>query len=70
MSLIDWIKQYPIPPKIYKIEDLVMYKYQRKTYADDIDENTIKEFDIKQYDLSQKKVDALMSIYKNEIKNF
>ena len=68
MSLIDWIKQYPIPPKIYKIEDLVMYKYQRKTYADDIDENTIKEFDSKQYDLSQKKVDALMSIYKNEIK--
>jgi len=68
MSLIDWIKQYPIPPKIYKIEDLVMYKYQRKTYADDIDENTIKEFDNKQYDLSQKKVDALMSIYKNEIK--
>jgi hypothetical protein len=68
LSLIDWIKQYPIPPKIYKIEDLAMYKYQRKTYADDIDENTVKEFDSKQYDLSQKKVDTLMSIYKNEIK--
>ena len=66
MSLIDWIKQYPIPPKIYKIEDLSLYKYQRKTYADDLDENVVKEFDNEQYNLSQKKVDTLMNIYKND----
>ena len=68
MSLIDWIKQYPIPPKLYKIEDLALYKNQRKTYADDLDENVIKEFESKNYDLSQKKLEVLISIYKNDFK--
>jgi hypothetical protein len=68
LSLMDWIKQYPIPPTMYKIEDLELYKYQRKTYPDDLDENKVKEFDYKEYEKAQKKVDTLMSIYNNEIK--
>ena len=67
MSLMDWLKQYPIPPKIYKIEDISLYKSQNKAYPSDLDENTIKEFDLKEYEVSQKKLDLLMGIYKNEI---
>ena len=68
LSLIDWIKQYPIPPKIYKVDDLSLYKYQQKSYAEDLDEDSIKEFDCLQYELSQKKVDDLTNIYKNNFK--
>jgi hypothetical protein len=68
LSLMNWIRQNPISPSMYKIEDLVLYKYQRKTYADDLDENKVKEFDNREYELAQKKYDTLRSIYKNEIK--
>ena len=69
LYLMDWLKQVPIPPKIYKIEGISLYKYQNKTYADDLDENTVKEFDNREFDNSNKKLDILMSIYKNEMRN-
>ena len=56
-------------PKLYKIEEISLYKYQHKNYADDLDENIIKEFDNKEFDSTNKKLDILASIYKNEIKN-
>ena len=69
MNLMDWLRQYPISPKLYKIEEISLYKYQHKNYADDLDENIIKEFDNKEFDSTNKKLDILASIYKNEIKN-
>ena len=70
--LTEWLRAYPISPKIYKIEDLSLYKYQRKTYADDLDEKTIKEFEANQLLLANKKIEILVSIYncnpKNEMK--
>ena len=62
--LINWLRTFPIPPKIYKIEDLYLYKHRRKTYADDLDEKTIKEFDNNQIVLANKKIEFLESIYK------
>ena len=61
--LINWLRTFPIPPKIYKIEDLYLYKHQKKTYADDLDEKTIKEFDNNQLVLASKKIEFLESIY-------
>ena len=72
MYLINWLRTFPISPKIYKIEELFLYRFQRKTYADDLDEKTIKEFDNNQIVLANKKIEFLESIYncvpKNEIK--
>ena len=64
MYLINWLRTFPIAPKIYKIEELFLYKFQRKTYADDLDEKTIKEFDNNQIVLANKKIEFLESIYK------
>ena len=61
--LINWLRTFPIPPKIYKIEDLYLYKHLKKTYADDLDEKTIKEFDNNQLVLASKKIEFLESIY-------
>ena len=61
--LVNWLRTFPIPPKIYKIEDLYLYKRREKTYADDLDEKTIKEFDNNQLVLSTKKIEFLESIY-------
>ena len=61
--LINWLRTFPIPPQIYKIEDLYLYKHKRKTYADDLDEKTIKEFDNNQLVLATKKIEFLESIY-------
>ena len=61
--MINWLRTFPIPPQIYKIEDLYLYKHKRKTYADDLDEKTIKEFDNNQLVLATKKIEFLESIY-------
>ena len=69
LTLIEWIKLNPIPPKLYQIKDLTLYKHQSKQYVEDLDENTIKEFQEKEINISQTKADILYSIYINEPKN-
>ena len=67
--LMEWIKNNPISPKLYGIKDLTLYKYQSKQYSDDIDTNTLKEFEEKELKISQEKWDILASIYQNDPKN-
>ena len=69
LFLIDWIKKNPISPKLYQLKDLTLYKYQSKQYADDLDDNTIKEFQENEIKISQQKLDTLVSIYNNEPRN-
>ena len=69
LTLYEWIKKNPIPPKLYQIKDLTLYKRQTKQYPDGLDDNTIKEFQEKEIKISQQKADILYSLYINEPKN-
>ena len=63
----NWIKERPISPKLYKIEGLFMYRDDNVNYQQNITEQQKKEFDEKETIISNKKINLLNNIIKNNI---
>ena len=64
-QLRTWLENNPISPSLYPIEGILLYKYEKKSYYN-VSSEKVKEFDEKEIMNTQKRIDKLTSILKNE----
>ena len=67
-EIIEWIKSHSISPELYPIEGITMYKDDNVAYRNNITENEKIQFNAKQSDKSDKKIQKIMNILEGEIK--
>ena len=66
-QLIKWLSSNPFPPTLYPIRGLFLYKYEKKNYDNNISEEILKDFEEKEYSNTQKRINDINKIIKNEI---
>ena len=60
-----WLENNPISPSLYPIDGIHLYKYEKKSYYN-VSADKIKVFDEKEIMNTQKRIEKLTSILKNE----
>ena len=63
--LMKWFENNPIPPTLYPIEGLSLYKSERKKY-DNIPDSKMEEFNIIEIEKTRNKIMKIKSIINNE----
>ena len=63
--LMKWFENNPIPPTLYPIEGLSLYKSERKKY-DNIPESKMEEFNIIEIEKTRNKIMKIKSLINNE----
>ena len=65
-QLMDWLESNPIAPTLYGINGISLYKYEKKNYDNNVDNNKIKEFEEKEIEKTRNKINTIKSLINNE----
>ena len=71
-DILEWLNKYPIPPKLYEIKGITMYKPEENSsnsfysFQREIDKNEKKEFDKKEIQKTKKKIEIINKILHGE----
>ena len=66
IQLTQWLEKNPISPSLYHIDGILLYKYEKKNYDNNISEEKCKEFDLKEIEKTRKRIEKINCIIKNE----
>ena len=69
-DLIQWLKNHPISPELYRIEGLFMFKSDNVVYRDNITEEKRTKFNNEEIKKSDKRIKKLSDILEMKIKDF
>ena len=65
-EVIDWLNKFKIPPKFYEIKGIKMYKDEELNYQKNLDLNIKKEFEQRETEKTNKKIERLNKIMKEK----
>ena len=69
-DLIQWLKDHPISPELYRIEGIIMYKDDNVAYNENITEEEKMIFNEKQTEKTEKKIQKLNNILDLKINEY
>ena len=69
-DLIQWLKNHPISPELYRIEGIIMYKDDNVAYNEDITEEQRMRFNEEQTEKTEKRIEKLNSILDLKINEY
>ena len=65
----DWLEKWSIPPIKYDIDGIFMYKKMKINFNNNLSEKEKEEFNLKELYNTQKKIDLIYEIFKEDNKN-
>ena len=69
-DLIQWLKNHPISPELYRIEGIIMYKDDNVAYNENISEEEKMKFNEEQTEKTEKRIQKLNNILDLKINEY